>query len=121
MERRFAAILAADVVGYSHLMEADEAGTRAAFKTHRKKLIEPKTTENHECVVEVMADSTSMELGRVMGALLITVISLSSWTRADWLHTGANRFGRPAVERGSQSGLCHRRVERGHVYAALGL
>ena len=84
MERRLAAILAADVVGYSRLMEADEAGTRAALKAHRKELIEPKTAEYHGCVVEDMADSTSMELGRVVDALLITVASLSIWMRADW-------------------------------------
>ena len=84
MERRLAAILVADVVGYSRLMEADEAGTRAALKAHRKELIEPKTAEYHGCVVEDMADSTSMELGRVVDTLLITVVSLSFWTRADW-------------------------------------
>ncbi len=84
MERRLVAILAADVVGYSRLMEADEAGTRAALKAHRKELIEPKTAEYHGCVVEDMADSTSMELGRVVDALLITVASLSIWMRADW-------------------------------------
>ncbi len=84
MERRLAAILVADAVGYSRLMEADEAGTRAVLKAHRKELIEPKTAEYHGCVVEVMADSTPMELGRVVDALLITVVSLSFWTRADW-------------------------------------
>ncbi len=40
--RRLATILAADVVGYSRLMAADEAGTLAALKAHRKELIEPK-------------------------------------------------------------------------------
>ncbi len=84
MERRLAAILSADAVGYSRLMEADEAGTRTALKAHRKELIEPKTAEYHGRVVEVMADSTSMELGRVVDALLITVVSLSFWPRADW-------------------------------------
>ncbi len=40
--RRLAAILAADVAGYSRLMGADEVGTLAALKAHRKELIEPK-------------------------------------------------------------------------------
>ncbi len=84
MERRLAAILVADVVGYSRLMEADEAGTRTALKAHGKELIEPETADYHGCVVADMADSTSMELGRVVDALLITVVSLSFWTRADW-------------------------------------
>ncbi len=42
VQRRLAAILAADVVGYSRLMGADEAGTLAALKADRKELIEPK-------------------------------------------------------------------------------
>ncbi len=42
MERRLAAILAADVVGYSRLMEADEAGTFARLKTLRKELAQPE-------------------------------------------------------------------------------
>ena len=41
MERRLAAILAADVVGYSRLMGADEAGTLAAMRTLRKDTLEP--------------------------------------------------------------------------------
>ena len=39
--RRLAAILAADVVGYSQLMERDEAGTLAALKERRKKVLDP--------------------------------------------------------------------------------
>ncbi len=41
MERRLAAILAADVVGYSRLMGADEAGTLARLKAHRADLMDP--------------------------------------------------------------------------------
>ncbi len=46
MDRRLAAILSADVVGYSRLMAADEEGTLAQLKAHRKELIEPKTAEH---------------------------------------------------------------------------
>ena len=42
MERRLSAILAADVVAYSRLMEADEAGTFDRLRTHRKELFEPE-------------------------------------------------------------------------------
>ena len=45
-ERRLAAILAADMVGYSRLMEADEAGTLARLKTHRVELIDPAVAKN---------------------------------------------------------------------------
>ncbi len=84
MERRLAAILVADAVGYSRLMEADEAGTRTALKAHRKELIEPKTAEYHGRVVKLMADSTLMVLGSVVGALVITLLSLTFWAHADW-------------------------------------
>ncbi len=51
MERRLAAILAADVVGDSRLMGEDEAGTLAALKAHCKELIEPKITEYRDRIV----------------------------------------------------------------------
>ena len=44
MERRLAAIFAADMVGYSRLMEADETGTLEQQKRHRAELIDPKVT-----------------------------------------------------------------------------
>ena len=47
MERRLAAILAADVVGYSRLMEQDEAGTMAALADRRKTILEPVLTKYH--------------------------------------------------------------------------
>jgi hypothetical protein len=46
-DRRLAAILAADVVGYSRLVERDEAGTLARLKAHRKEYIEPLIAEHH--------------------------------------------------------------------------
>ncbi len=47
MERRLAAILVADMVGYSRLMEIDEAGTLARLKTHRLELIDPAIAKNN--------------------------------------------------------------------------
>ncbi len=46
MERRLAAILVADVVGYSRLMGEDEVGTLDALRAHREELIEPKIAEH---------------------------------------------------------------------------
>ncbi len=46
VQRRLAAILAADVVGYSRLMEADETGTLAQLKSIRKELVDPKIEEH---------------------------------------------------------------------------
>ena len=83
MEHCPVAILATDWVVYSRLMEADEGGTRAVLKAHRKELTEPKIAEHHGCVSKLMADSMSMELGGVVDALLITVVSLSRWAQTD--------------------------------------
>ena len=56
VERKLAAILAADVVGYSRLMGADEAGTHARLKALRKALIEPKIAECRGRTVELTGD-----------------------------------------------------------------
>ena len=47
VERRLAAILAADVAGYSRLMGIDEEGTLARLKAHRRALVDPKVAEHH--------------------------------------------------------------------------
>ncbi len=47
MERRLAAILATDVVGYSRLIRTDEEGTLAALKTLRADLIDPTISDHH--------------------------------------------------------------------------
>ena len=52
-ERRLAAILAADVVGYSSLMERDESGTLERLKAHRKELIDPLLAEHHARIVKL--------------------------------------------------------------------
>ena len=54
-QRRLAAILAADMVGYLQLMEADERGTIAHRQAHRNELIDPKIAEHHERIVSVVA------------------------------------------------------------------
>ncbi len=65
VKRRLAAILAADVVGYSRLMGEDETGTLATLKAHRKELIEPKSAEYHGRIVKLTGDGTLMEFGSV--------------------------------------------------------
>lgn len=49
--RRLAAILAADIVGYSRLMGADEEGTLERLKTHRRELIDPKIAEHRGAIL----------------------------------------------------------------------
>jgi adenylate cyclase len=62
MERRLAAILAADVVGYSRLMEADEVGVLRALKGHRDELI----ADHHGSIVKLMGDGTLVEFASVV-------------------------------------------------------
>jgi len=72
-ERRLTTILAADIVGYSRLMAADEAGTLTSLKALRRELIEPKTAEYRGRVVKLMGDGTLMEFGSVVDAVNFAV------------------------------------------------
>jgi TolB-like protein/class 3 adenylate cyclase len=69
MTRRLAAILAADVVGYSRLMEADEVGTLAALKAHREQLIDPMISEHDGRIVKLTGDGVLVEFGSVVNAV----------------------------------------------------
>jgi adenylate cyclase len=69
VERRLAAILAADVAGYSRLMGADEEGTLARLKAHRRELIDPKISEHRGRIVKTTGDGMLVEFGSVVDAL----------------------------------------------------
>ena len=69
MARRLAAILAADVVGYSRLMAADEKGTHARLKALRQDFIEPKIAEHHGRVAKLMGDGALVEFASVVDAV----------------------------------------------------
>jgi adenylate cyclase len=69
MERRLAAILAADVVGYSRLMGKDEAGTVTALRHHRETLIEPTAARHHGRIIKLMGDGVLMEFASVVDAV----------------------------------------------------
>jgi class 3 adenylate cyclase len=68
VERRLTAILAADVAGYSRLMGADEEGTIAQLKDHRRELVDPKIAEHRGRIVKTTGD------GMLMGST-----SLRAW------------------------------------------
>ena len=68
--RRLAAILAADVVGYSRMMGADEAGTLAALKRHREALFNPAVAEHHGRIVKLVGDGTLVEFSSVVDAVM---------------------------------------------------
>ena len=61
LQRRLMAILAADMVGYSRLMELDEAGTLARLKTHRLELIDPAIAKNNGRIVKTTGDGMLVE------------------------------------------------------------
>ncbi len=69
MERRLAAILVADVVGYSRLMGEDEIGTHAALRAHREELIEPKIADHHGHIVKLTGDGALVEFASVVNAV----------------------------------------------------
>ena len=69
VDRRLAAILALDVVGYSRLMGADEAGTLARLKACRRMLIDPTIAEHRGRIVKLMGDGTLVEFASVVDAV----------------------------------------------------
>jgi len=69
MERRLAAIMATDVVGYSRLIRADEEGTLTALQALRADLINPKIAEYHGRIVKLMGDGMLVEFASVVDAV----------------------------------------------------
>ena len=69
INRRLVAILAADVVGYSGLMGADEPGTLAALKSHRETVFNPSVAAHNGRIVKLIGDGTLVEFGSVVDAV----------------------------------------------------
>jgi adenylate cyclase len=72
-KRRLAAIVAADVVGYSRLMERDETGTFAALKTRRKEVLEPLVARHQGRIFKVTGDGVLVEFGSAVNAVQCAV------------------------------------------------
>jgi adenylate cyclase len=62
VQRRLAAIFAADVVGYSRLMNSDEVGTLAALKAHRRMLVDPAIAAHHGRIVKTTGTARWLNL-----------------------------------------------------------
>src|SRR5215470_2168035 len=69
MERKLAAILAADVVGYSRLMAENEADIFDRLRAHRKELFEPEIAKHHGRIFKLMGDGLLAEFGSVVDAV----------------------------------------------------
>jgi class 3 adenylate cyclase/pimeloyl-ACP methyl ester carboxylesterase len=69
MERRLAAILAADVAGYSRLMGQDEVATLRALKSHRRELVDPNIARHHGRIVKTTGDGMLVEFASIVDAV----------------------------------------------------
>jgi class 3 adenylate cyclase/pimeloyl-ACP methyl ester carboxylesterase len=73
MQRRLAAIMAADVVGYSRLMGADEMATITSLKSHRRELVDPAIAEHRGRIVKTTGDGMLVEFASVVDAVSCAV------------------------------------------------
>ena len=73
VERRLAAILAADVVGYSRLMGDDEVGTLQSLKAHRRGLLDPAIASHHGRIVKTTGDGALVEFASIVDAVACAV------------------------------------------------
>ena len=73
MERKLSTILAADVVGYSRLMEMDEVSTLERLREHREELFEPEIAKHHGRLFKLMGDGLLVEFGSVVEAVACAV------------------------------------------------
>src|SRR5215469_8471747 len=71
--RRLAAILAADVVGYSRMMQRDEAGTLSALKTRRNAILQPLVSKHQGRIVKLMGDGVLVEFASAVAAVACAV------------------------------------------------
>jgi TolB-like protein/class 3 adenylate cyclase len=69
IQRRLAAILAADVVGYSRLMQLDEAGTLAVLKARRTQILQPTVSRHQGRIVKLMGDGVLVEFSSAVNAV----------------------------------------------------
>src|SRR6267143_1848845 len=69
VQRRLAAILAADVAGYSRLMGVDEEGTHERLKAHLRQFVDPKIKEHRGRIVKNTGDGILVEFGSVVDAV----------------------------------------------------
>ena len=74
VNRRLAAMLCADIAGYSRLMGADEEGTLAALKAHRRELIDPLLAQHQGRIVKTTGDGILVEFASVIDAVRSAVM-----------------------------------------------
>jgi TolB-like protein/class 3 adenylate cyclase/Tfp pilus assembly protein PilF len=83
VERRLAAILAADVVGYTRLMEEDETGTLAALKSRRKDILQPLLAKHAGRIIKLMGDGVLVEFASAVNAVQCAIELQSAMAAAN--------------------------------------
>jgi class 3 adenylate cyclase len=73
-QRRLAAILAADVVGSSRMMQADEAGTLAALKSRRTEILQPLVSKHRGRIIKVMGDGALIEFASAADGVECSIV-----------------------------------------------
>src|SRR5580658_8978430 len=92
VERRLAAILAADVVGYSQLMSIDEVRTLDALKAHRRELLDPAIAAHHGRIVKTTGDGALVEFASVVDAVGCAVVIQRGMVTRNAVIPEANRI-----------------------------
>src|SRR5271154_6372384 len=82
-ERRLAAVLAADIAGYSRLMEADEEGTLAALRSWRHDIAEPRISGHRGRIIKSTGDGFLVEFASVFDAVRCAVEIQRAWLEHD--------------------------------------
>ncbi len=82
VQRRLAAILVADVVGYSRLIEQDEEGTRARLRSLHAEVIDPRIAADGGRIVKTTGDGILVEFGSVVDAVRNALAIKKRWRGA---------------------------------------
>ena len=80
-QRRLAAIVSADVVGYSRLMGRDESGTLAALKALRQEVVDPRIAAHNGRIVKTTGDGLLLEFASVVDAMRCVIEVQTAWRR----------------------------------------
>jgi class 3 adenylate cyclase len=86
-QRRLAAILAADVAGYSRLIEQSESGTLAALRERRRTILTPLVAHHHGRVVKVMGDGVLVEFASAVNAVACAIELQDQMAKANRLRS----------------------------------
>src|SRR4249919_3806005 len=92
MQRKLTAILAADVVGYSRLMEADEAGTLDRLKLNRGEIFDPNIAAHGGRLIKLMGDGALVEFPSVIDAVKCAVAIQDATSQAEAERPDAQRI-----------------------------